>query len=67
MDAGQRREAIMNRRIVAGMNQRDVESALGKPDAIKIRNSSTRYTYKAKKGRSAEVVFDEKGCVKAKS
>ena len=67
IDARQRRDAILERRIVAGMSQRDVESALGKPDSIKVRNSSTRYTYKAKKGRSAEVVFDEKGCVKGKS
>lgn len=67
INAGQRREAIINQRIIAGMSQQDVISALGKPDTIKIRNSSTRYTYKAKKGRSAEVVFDEKGCVKGKS
>jgi len=67
INARQRREAIMNKRIVAGMSQQDVESALGKPDSIKIRNSSTRYTYKAKKGRGAEIVFDEKGCVKGKS
>ncbi len=67
IDARQRREAIMNRRVVSGMSQQDVESALGRPDSVKIRNSSTRYTYKAKKGRSAEIVFDEKGCVKGKS
>ncbi|WP_420235452.1 cell envelope protein SmpA [Pseudomonas sp. ABY48] len=67
IDARQRRDAILARRLIAGMSQQDVESALGKPDSIKIRNSSTRYTYKAKKGRSAEVVFDEKGCVKGKS
>ncbi|CDF95902.1 MULTISPECIES: SmpA/OmlA family hypothetical protein [unclassified Pseudomonas] len=67
LSPGQRREAIMDRRIVTGMNQQDVESALGKPDSIRIRNSSTRYTYKAKNGRSAEVVFDEEGCVKGKS
>ena len=67
LTAGQRRDAIMDRRIVTGMSQQDVESALGKPDSIKIRNSSTRYTYKEKNGRSAEVVFDEKGCVKGKS
>ena len=63
----QRREAILDKRIIVGMSQQDVESALGKPDSIKVRNSSTRYTYKAKKGRSAEVVFDERGCVKGKS
>ncbi|WLH14021.1 cell envelope protein SmpA [Pseudomonas hefeiensis] len=67
LTARQRREAIINQRIISGMSQQDVESALGKPDSVKIRNSSTRYTYKAKKGRSAEVVFDEKGCVKGKS
>jgi len=67
LDPRQRRDAILDRRIVPGMSQQDVESALGKPDSIKVRNSSTRYTYKAKKGRSAEVVFDEKGCVKGKS
>lgn len=67
IDARQRRDAILDRRIIAGMSQQDVESALGKPHSIKIRNSSTRYTYKAKKGRSAEIVFDERGCVKGKS
>lgn len=67
LNARQRREAIMNRRVVSGMSQQDVESALGRPDSVTIRNSSTRYTYKAKKGRSAEIVFDEKGCVKGKS
>ncbi|MOA02666.1 hypothetical protein D3C78_1221300 [compost metagenome] len=67
IDARQRRDAILDRRIIAGMSQQDVESALGKPDSIKVRNSSTRYSYKAKKGRSAEVVFDERGCVKGKS
>ncbi|SDB46424.1 hypothetical protein SAMN03159382_03586 [Pseudomonas sp. NFACC23-1] len=67
IDARRRRDAILGRRIIAGMSQQDVESALGKPDSIKVRNSSTRYTYKAKKGRSAEVVFDERGCVKGKS
>ncbi|WP_024779784.1 hypothetical protein [Pseudomonas corrugata] len=67
LSPGERRSAVMDRRIVTGMNQQDVESALGKPDSIRIRNASTRYTYKAKNGRSAEVVFDEKGCVKGKS
>ena len=67
ISAGQRRTAIMDRRVIAGMSQQDVESALGKPDSIKVRNSSTRYTYKTKKGRSAEIVFDERGCVKGKS
>jgi len=65
INASQRRDAILNQRIVAGMSQRDVVSALGRPDTIKVRNSSTRYTYKTKRGRSAEVVFDERGCVKS--
>ncbi|MGN8344190.1 cell envelope protein SmpA [Pseudomonas sp. SMV71] len=64
LDPRQRRDAILDRRIMPGMTQQDVESALGKPDSIKVKNSSTRYSYKAKKGRSAEVVFDERGCVK---
>lgn len=67
INARQRREAIMAQRIITGMSQQDVVSALGKPDSIKIRNSSTRFTYKAKKGRSAEIVFNEKGCVTGKS
>ncbi|WP_434697059.1 cell envelope protein SmpA [Pseudomonas sp. Z1-14] len=64
IDASQRREAIMDRRVIAGMSQQDVESALGRPDTIKVRNSNTRYTYKKRNGRSTEVAFDGKGCVK---
>ncbi|MDO7897769.1 cell envelope protein SmpA [Pseudomonas citrulli] len=66
ISAKQRREAIIGRRVLVGMSQQDVESALGKPQSIKVRNSSTRYTYATKRGRSAEIVFDEKGCVKGK-
>ena len=64
IDNRQRREAIINRRVIAGMSQRDVESALGKPDRITTTNALTRYTYKEKKGRSAQVIFDEQGSVK---
>ncbi|RON41240.1 cell envelope protein SmpA [Pseudomonas frederiksbergensis] len=67
IDAKQRREAIINQRVVAGMSQQDVESALGKPDKINIRNSATSYRYDLKRGRSAHVDFDEKGCVKGKA
>ncbi|MBK5513412.1 cell envelope protein SmpA [Pseudomonas sp. TH15] len=67
IDAKQRREAIINQRVVAGMTQQDVESALGKPDKISIRNSATSYRYDLKRGRSAHVEFDEKGCVKGKA
>jgi len=67
IDARKRREAIINQRVVAGMSQQDVESALGKPDKISIRNSSTSYRYDTKRGRSAHVEFDEKGCTKGKA
>ncbi|WP_347901532.1 cell envelope protein SmpA [Pseudomonas purpurea] len=67
IDARQRRVAIINQRIIRGMSQQDVESALGRPDKINIRDTTTRYRYETKKGRSAEIVFDEKGCVKGKS
>jgi hypothetical protein len=65
----ERRKAIINQRIVAGMSRQDVESALGKPDRISARNSTTSYRYGAKPGRSAqvEVEFDEKGCSTGKA
>lgn len=66
ISARERREAIINQRVVAGMNQQDVESALGKPDKINIRNSTTSYRYETKRGRSAHIEFDEKGCTKGK-
>ncbi|MBF6032747.1 cell envelope protein SmpA [Pseudomonas sp. P155] len=67
IDARQRREAIINRRVIAGMSQQDVESALGKPDKVNIRTSTTSYRYDLKRGRSAQIDFDERGCVKAKA
>ena len=67
IDSRQRREAIINRRVVAGMSQRDVESALGKPDKINTRTSTTSYRYDLKRGRSAQIDFDERGCVKGKT
>lgn len=67
ISAKERREAIIHQRIVAGMTQQDVESALGKPDKISIRNSATSYRYDIKRGRSANVEFDEKGCTKGKA
>ncbi|MGJ7514442.1 cell envelope protein SmpA [Pseudomonas baetica] len=67
INAKERREAIINQRIIAGMTQQDVESALGKPDKISIRNSSTSYRYKTKRGRSAQIEFDERGCTKGKA
>jgi len=67
IDARERREAIINQRVVAGMSQQDVESALGKPDKITVRNSTTSYRYDTKRGRSAHVEFDEKGCTQGKA
>ncbi|ABA76009.1 cell envelope protein SmpA [Pseudomonas fluorescens] len=67
IDARQKREAIINQRIIAGMSQQDVESALGKPDKVSIRNSATSYRYDLKRGRSAQIDFDEKGCVTGKA
>jgi hypothetical protein len=67
ISAKERREAIINQRIVAGMTRQEVESALGKPDKISIRNSSTSYRYKTKRGRSANIEFDERGCTRGKA
>lgn len=67
ISARQRREAIINQRVIAGMSQEDVESALGKPDKVNIRTSTTSYRYDLKRGRSAQVDFDERGCVKGKA
>jgi hypothetical protein len=67
ISARERRDAIINQRVIAGMSQQDVESALGKPDKISIRNSTTSYRYVTQRGRSAQVEFDEKGCTKGKA
>ena len=67
ISARERRDAIINQRVIAGMSQQDVESALGKPDKISIRNSTTSYRYDTQRGRSAQVEFDEKGCTKGKA
>jgi len=67
INARERREAIINQRVVAGMSQADVESALGKPDKITVRNSSSSYRYDLRHGRSALIDFDEKGCTKGKA
>ncbi|MDF9774676.1 cell envelope protein SmpA [Pseudomonas baetica] len=67
ISARERRDAIINQRVIAGMSQQDVESALGKPDKISIRNSTTSYRYDTQRGRSAQVEFDERGCTKGKA
>ncbi|MEX3773355.1 cell envelope protein SmpA [Pseudomonas sp. MYb118] len=65
--ARERRDAILHKRIVAGMSQQDVESALGKPDKVSVRNSAMSYRYDTRRGRSAHIEFDEKGCTKGKA
>ncbi|CAH0278816.1 MULTISPECIES: cell envelope protein SmpA [Pseudomonas] len=67
LSAKERRIAIINQRVVAGMSQQDVESALGKPDKISTRNSAMSYRYDNKRGHSAHIEFDEKGCTKGKA
>ncbi|MBV6827208.1 DUF4947 domain-containing protein [Pseudomonas sp. PD9R] len=67
LSASERRQAIINQRVVAGMTTQDVESALGKPDRISVRNSSTSYRYETKRVRSANIEFDERGCTKGKA
>jgi len=71
MSSEQRRRAIINKQIVIGMSMSDVESSLGKPDKIDQRTGETRYHYAPKKGgnnpkggTSAQVTFDENGCVR---
>jgi hypothetical protein len=60
----ERRQAIIRNQVRKGMTRADVESALGKPDRISGTNGQVRYHYKAKKGASQQVAFDEDGCVK---
>ncbi|WP_419735333.1 outer membrane protein assembly factor BamE domain-containing protein [Pseudomonas sp. COR18] len=64
LDARSRRQAVIQQQVRPGMNRQEVESALGKPDKISTSNSTTRYHYNLKKGRSSQVQFDERGCVK---
>ena len=64
----ERRKAIVEQRIVAGMTRADVERALGKPDQVSGNNAEVTYRYKADKRRVARSVsFDQEGCVKGKS
>ena len=66
LSSSERRSAIIGQRIRAGMTQRDVESALGKPDKISSQNGQMRYQYRDEKGNSRQVSFDESGCVRTK-
>lgn len=62
-----RRKAIVEQQVRAGMTRADIESALGRPDAITSSNGQTRYRYSPQKGRSKNISFDENGCVRGKN
>ena len=66
LSAELRRKAIISQQTPTGMTKRDVENLLGRPDKIISRNAEVRYVYDEKKGRSRQVSFDERGCVKGK-
>ena len=53
LDEKERRKAIVEQRIMAGMTRSDVERALGKPDRVSGNNAEVRYQYKADKRRGA--------------
>lgn len=61
-----RRSAMISQHVRSGMTQKDVESALGKPDKISSQNGQMRYLYRDKEGNSKQVSFDESGCVRGK-
>ncbi|KAF1055012.1 MAG: hypothetical protein GAK43_00548 [Stenotrophomonas maltophilia] len=62
----ERRVAIIQQRIRAGMTRADVESAFGKPDRITTQNAQVSYLYKATAQHGLRSIrFDEQGCVKA--
>jgi hypothetical protein len=74
LSAHERRRAMINLQTPAGMSKRDVESMLGKPDKVSVRNQEVRYVYdnkdeknKTMRGnthRKQQVTFDKNGCVK---
>lgn len=66
LSSSERRRAVIRQQVRSGMTQRDVESALGKPDKITTNDGQTRYHYADDKGNKRQVNFDEYGCVKAK-
>jgi hypothetical protein len=65
LSGSERRTAIIQKKVIAGMTREDVESALGKPDRITEHNSRARYHYVTQhKRHSRTVSFDDSGCVK---
>lgn len=66
LSASQRRSAMIGMQIRPGMTRADVESSLGKPDQISMRNGQTQYRYTKDKTRARTVNFDEHNCVLGK-
>ncbi|MBB3104984.1 DUF4124 domain-containing protein [Azomonas macrocytogenes] len=58
-----KRKAILQKQIRAGISRADVESALGKPDTITFNDGKRVYRYKANRHQSRTVSFDENDCV----
>ncbi len=63
LSAAEKRKAIVQNRILAGMTQADVESALGKPNSVTLNNNQQTYRYQNGKKQSRTVKFDQSGCV----
>ncbi len=59
----ERRSAIINKQIRAGMTRSDVESALGRPESITSSNGRDRLRFRNSSGQVRTVSFDEYGCV----
>lgn len=59
----ERRSAIINKQIRAGMTRSDVESALGRPENITSSNGRERLRFRSSSGQVRTVSFDEHGCV----
>lgn len=68
VSASMRRKAMIDKEVRPGMTRADVESMLGRPDAVSSTNGRVRYNYvdKRDKGRKRSVSFDEEGCVTGK-
>ncbi|MBS69016.1 MAG: hypothetical protein CMK98_11820 [Pseudomonas sp.] len=59
----ERRSAIINKQIRAGMTRSDVESTLGRPESITSSNGRDRLRFRNSSGQVRTVSFDEYGCV----
>ena len=66
ISGSEKRQAVIRKQAIAGMNIQDIESAFGKPQRISRSNGQTRYHYKDHDGNTRQVSFDEHGCVKGK-